>query len=55
MSTRSGSDDRHGKPVVILDPDDGTPLVIVMPNTDRQTAEALLAEAARATLNGKRR
>ena len=55
MIARSDSDDRRSKPVVILDPDDGAPLVIVMPTTDRQTAEALLAEAARATLNGKRR
>jgi hypothetical protein len=53
MTTRVDSDDRHGKPVVILDPDGGSPLIIMMPKWVRRIANALLGEAARATPKGK--
>jgi hypothetical protein len=55
MITRSASNDRDAKPVVILDPDDGAPLIIMMPKWIQRIANALLGEATRATPNGKRR
>ena len=53
MITRSGSDDRHGKPVVILDPDGGSPLIIMMPKWVQRIANALLGETARTKPKGK--
>jgi len=31
MTTRSDGNDGHGRSVVILDPDDGSPLIVIVP------------------------
>jgi hypothetical protein len=53
MSTRSVNHDHDGDFVVILDPDDGAPVVIIIPGAGPQTGEPLPAHAARATPAGK--
>jgi hypothetical protein len=32
MTTRSGGTDGQGRSVVILDPDDGSPLIVIVPH-----------------------
>jgi hypothetical protein len=53
MSTRSDNHDRDGDFVVILDPDDGAPVVIIVLGAGPQTAEPLPADADRAAPAGK--
>ena len=53
MSTRSDNHDRDGNFVVILDPDDDAPVVIIIPGAGEQTAEPSPADADRAAPAGK--
>lgn len=41
MTTRSGNDG-NGRSVVILDPDDGSPLIVIVPPTVPETADKAL-------------